>query len=147
MSDEPKRLALVKLLEPYLDDQDCYQPAPLVPLELFFDGNDDTGSLGCNLPRHPGIASFYEALVNLRSDTEVSGVWVLAKQHDWKPAWPHSDEILVRTRLDADDIAVRLDHLEPDTVDAVTLKEAVNDVAGMSAACAPGERHVVAWWD
>jgi hypothetical protein len=147
MSDEPRRLALLKLLEPYLDDQDCYQPTPLVPLELFFDGNDDKGSLGCNLPRHPGITAFYQTLLTLRSDPEISGVWVLAKQHDWKPAWPHSDEILVRTRLDADEIATRLGHLDPDTVDEVTMKDVANDVTGNSAVCGASERHIVVWWD
>lgn len=147
MSEETKRLALVALLEPYLDDHDCYQPAPLVPLEAFFEGNDDTGSLGANLPHHPGIPAFYETLLNLRADPEVSGVWVLAKQHDWKPAWPHSDEILVRTRLDAGDVAARLDHLEADTVDPVTLKDVVSDVTGATARCGPGERHIVVWWD
>ena len=31
------------------------QPEPqLVPIERFFDGNDDLGSIGCNLLAHPG---------------------------------------------------------------------------------------------
>ncbi|PFK67047.1 hypothetical protein COJ21_24420 [Priestia megaterium] len=29
--------------------------APLVSLEEFFEGNDDEGSIGCNLMDHPGI--------------------------------------------------------------------------------------------
>jgi hypothetical protein len=72
---------------------------------------------------------------------------VLAKQHDWKPAWPHSDEVLIRIRLNENDIAARLGHLAPDTVDTVVLKDLVNDVTGVGVLCAPGERHVVAWWD
>ena len=32
-------------------------PEPqVVPIERFFDGNDDLGSIGCNLNPHPGIA-------------------------------------------------------------------------------------------
>jgi len=147
MSDEQKRLVLVKLLEPYLDDQDCYQPTPLVPLDLFFDGNDDTGSIGCNLAKHPGIDQFQQTLLELRDDPRVSGVWIMAKQHDWKPSWPHSDEILIRTNLDQDEIAERVGHLEPDTVDEVTLQDVGNDVTGANAKCAGGERHVVVWWD
>ena len=27
----------------------------LVPIARFFDGNDDRGSIGCNLKHHPGI--------------------------------------------------------------------------------------------
>lgn len=140
-------MALVELLRPYLDEQDCYRPAPLVPLELFFDGNDDRGSIGCNLIDHPGASVFYQTLVNLREDADVSGVWVLAKQHDWKPSWPHSDEVLVRTRLDETEIASRLDCLQPDTVDAVEMKEVTKDVTGATVSCASDERHVVAWWD
>ncbi len=147
MSDEGKRLSLVRLLEPYLDAQDCYRPTPLVPLDLFFDGNDDKGSLGCNLPRHPGPAVFYSALLNLGTDQNVSGVWVLVKLHDNKSAWPHSDELLVRTRLDEVEIAARLEHLRPDTVDIVTLKDVGRDVVGTDATCRRGERHIVVWWD
>lgn len=146
--DESKRLHVVALLEPYLDDQECYNPPPLLPLELFFDGNDDVGSLGCNLLDHPGISDFYTTLLELRSDPSVSGAWVIAKQHDWKPSWPHSDEIVLRTRLSADAVAARLGHLQPDTVDAVpTLTSPTKDVTGAEVACAPREHFVVAWWD
>lgn len=146
--DELKRQSLVALLEPYLDDQDCYNPTPLLPLELFFDGNDDLGSFGCNLPEHPGTDAFYSTLLELRADPAATAVWVIAKQHDWKPAWPHSDEMVVRTRLDAEEIASRLDHLQPDTVDTITeLNAPAHDVAGVSVGCGPGEHYVVAWWD
>jgi len=115
---------------------------------MFFDGNDDEGSLGCNLPKHPGINAFYSTLLALRSDAEVSGAWVIAKQHDWKPAWPHSDEVVLRTRLSADEIAARLTHLGPDTVDEVTkLRSPSEDMTGALIACAAGEHFVVAWWD
>ena len=30
-------------------------PRPLVSLEEYFDGNDDLGSIGCNLSDHPGV--------------------------------------------------------------------------------------------
>lgn len=146
--DETKRQLLLDALEPYLDDQDCYGRAPLLPLELFFDGNDDLGSLGCNLVPHPGIDTFYSTLLALRSEDAVSGAWIVAKQHDWKPAWPHSDEVVLRTRLSADEIAARLAHLQPDTVDEVdTLNSPPEDMSGAAVACAPGEHLVVAWWD
>lgn len=145
--DEAKRQALVALLEPHLDDQECYNPSPLVPLELFFDGNDDQGSLGCNLLKHPGIGEFYSTLSVLKSDPAVSGAWVIAKQHDWKPAWPHSDEVVIRTSLSAEDIAARLEHLQPDTVDAVATLRSSLETTGTAIECAEGEHFVVAWWD
>jgi hypothetical protein len=51
------------------------EPEPqLVPIEEFFDGNDDLGSIGCNLPEHPGIAVFRDILVGLtlRPDVEAA---------------------------------------------------------------------------
>ena len=149
MADEEKRLALVALLDPYLDNSDCYEPTPLVPLELYFEGNDDQGSIGCNLTKHPGVRSFYETLLQLRNDGQVSGIWVIAKQHDWKPGWPHSDEILVRTTLSDSDIKSRLNHLGPDEVGEASSSPPfeLHDLAGLPVACAAGERHVVAWWD
>jgi hypothetical protein len=147
MSDEGKRLAIVALLEPYLDDRDCYEPTPLVPLELYFEGNDDEGSLGCNLAKHPGISAFYETLLKLRKADQVSGVWVIVKQHDWKPGWPHSDEILVRTTLADSEVAAWFEHLGPDEVGEARGVGPTHDVSGAPVACAAGERHVVVWWD
>jgi hypothetical protein len=32
------------------------EPEPqIVPIEVFFDGNDDLGSIGCNLLDHPAL--------------------------------------------------------------------------------------------
>ena len=147
MADEDKRLSLVELLEPYLDDQDCYEPAPLVPLELYFEGNDDEGSIGCNLAKHPGIPAFYEAMLKLREADRVSGVWVIAKQHDWKQGWPHSDEILVRTTLADAEVATWFERLGPDEVGEAREIGSTHDLSGGAVACSSGERHVVAWWD
>src|SRR4051812_20945450 len=42
------------------------QDAPqIVSIERFFDGNEDSGSIGCNLTDHPGIDSFRDALTGL----------------------------------------------------------------------------------
>jgi hypothetical protein len=30
----------------------------LVSIDRFFDGNDDEGSIGCNLMKHPGVDTF-----------------------------------------------------------------------------------------
>ena len=114
--DEQKRIELVEKLQPYINDQDCYEPTPLVPLELFFDGNDDEGSIGANLMNHPGVSVFFETLMGLREHLDVSGVWIIAKQHDWKPGWPHSDEVLIRTRLSETDVSKILSLLRPDEV-------------------------------
>ena len=37
-------------------------PPPVVSLEDFFVGNEDYGSIGCNLTEHPGPQFFFERL-------------------------------------------------------------------------------------
>jgi len=40
----------------HLVEQLSAQPAPqLIPIATFFDGNDNLGSIGCNLMEHPGM--------------------------------------------------------------------------------------------
>jgi hypothetical protein len=63
-------------------------PEPVVSLELFFDGNDDPGSIGCNLPDHPGLADFYSVLRSIRDRPEVDGVWVGISELMGPNEWP-----------------------------------------------------------
>ena len=37
----------------------------VVPIDRFFAGNDDLGSIGCNLDPHPGIDRFRQVLTGL----------------------------------------------------------------------------------
>lgn len=39
-----------------------------VPLECVFDGNDDEGSIGCNLYPHPGLASLFTQFAQFRDN-------------------------------------------------------------------------------
>jgi hypothetical protein len=55
-------------------------PAPVVSLELFFEGNDDLASIGCNLTDHPGVPHFFTVLRNLRDRAEAQEVRVLCPE-------------------------------------------------------------------
>ena len=48
-------------------------PDPVVSLELFFEGNDDLASIGCNLIDHPGPADFYATLRAIRAPHRRAG--------------------------------------------------------------------------
>ena len=51
------------------------QPEPqLVSAARFFDGNDDLGSIGCNLSDHPGIETFRKLLVGVMDRPDVEAV-------------------------------------------------------------------------
>jgi len=51
-------------------------PLPILSLEDFFEGNDDPGSIGCNILDHPGTQAFYSTLKQIRARPEVQDVLV-----------------------------------------------------------------------
>lgn len=40
----------------------------------FFDGNDDLGSIGCNLSDHPGIEAFRDTFARLLARPDVEAI-------------------------------------------------------------------------
>jgi hypothetical protein len=63
-----------QMLKGELEGQGEY---PMVSIERFFDGNDDLGSIGCNLAEHPGIEVFRDVLTGLLERDDVEGVFAL----------------------------------------------------------------------
>lgn len=87
-----------------------------VPLDLFFTGNDDRGSIGCNLAdEQPPIAEFYKTLAALRDKPEVQEVWVRIYDVD-DDRWPYTDTVYVISSLPQSDIEDALRHLRFDEV-------------------------------
>lgn len=79
------------------DVNDPQTPSPLVSLEEFFDGNDDPGSIGCNLPGGVLPADFRAALTSIRARPDVANVLVQVTMHDDPDAWPFSDTVWIVT--------------------------------------------------
>ncbi|HWB13828.1 MAG TPA: hypothetical protein VFE62_24635 [Gemmataceae bacterium] len=69
------------------------RPKPLVSLELFFEGNNDPGSIGYNLPEPPEPRVFYELLKRLRNRTDVHDVLIEVKDIEDPEGWPSTDTI------------------------------------------------------
>lgn len=86
-----------------------------VPLDLFFEGNDDPGSIGCNLcgPR-PSIGEFYKALSAFRSRPEVQDVLVRISSADDEAYRPCSDTVCVISSIAEEEIASALNMLRFD---------------------------------
>jgi hypothetical protein len=120
------------------------QPEPqVVPIERFFDGNDDLGSIGCNLDRHPGIARFRQVLTRLLTRPDVRAVYARISELDpGEGCWPFTDTVLVAGAVPADVLREAVGELQPDEVGAA-------DDSGVPPAIA--ERHSspvsVIWWD
>ena len=120
------------------------QPEPqLVPSERFFDGNDDLGSIGCNLADHPGIDTFREILTGLVRRPDVKAVYAQIYELDpGEGCWPFTDTVIVVGSISLDDLRKAVSALEPSEV-------ATAEQFGVSPSIA--KKHdapaLAVWWD
>jgi hypothetical protein len=119
------------------------QYGQLVPIAEFFDGNDDLGSIGCNLDPHPGVDAFRDVLTGLLRRPDVEAVYAQISELDpGQESWPFTDTVLVAGRISANDLRSVVSSLQPDEVGDST-------PFGVSPSIA--ERHgspvLVVWWD
>ena len=101
-----------RLLERIGDINNFELPRPLVSLELFFDGNDDWGSIGYNLPDQIAPQQFREILQTIRDRNDVADVLIEVKDLEDPDGWPSADTIWVVTSLQRD----KLNELIPDNI-------------------------------
>jgi len=87
----------------------------IVPIAEYFDGNDDLGSIGCNLAPHPGIARFREVLTGLLKRPDVQAVYAQISELDpGEESWPFADTVLVAGKITADNLRSVVNPLQPD---------------------------------
>jgi hypothetical protein len=119
-------------------------PEPVVDLELFFEGNDDLGSIGCNLLDHPDPARFYAVLRSIRARPEVRGVWVAISEVMAPDEWPFSDHVYVVSTASAAEIARWAAALQPDEPGDVWW----NLAPPLRPIAIPPDAHLVTlWWN
>ena len=134
--DATKRTRLIKEL--------TSQPEPpVVEISKFFDGNDDAGSIGCNLVNHPGMEIFKSSLVRLTQRGDVEAVYAqIAEIDPGAGSWPFADTVFVAGAIALDDLRKLLEPLQPDEV---------GHGKHFSVPATITERHkesvLVAWWD
>ena len=112
----------------------------LAPIRQFFDGNDDLGSIGCNLMEHPGIAVFEKILVGLLDRKDVDAVYAQIFEDPGDGCWLFTDTVLVVGDIPRQELQQLLEPLQPDEVAPVT-----------SVPMFIQQRHkapaLYAWWD
>ncbi len=120
------------------------QPEPqLVPIVRFFDGNDDEGSIGCNLVPHPGIELFRQQLLGLLKRPDVTAVHALITEVDpGDDAWPFSDTVVVTGGITPEALRTAIADLQPDEVGP-----ADPDAIGTTLSQSERSSALVAWWD
>jgi hypothetical protein len=119
------------------------QYGQIVPISEFFDGNDDLGSIGCNLDPHPGMARFLDVLTGLLKRPDVKGVYAQISELDpGEESWPFTETVLVAGTISADNLRSVVSSLQPDEV---------GDSAQFGVSPSVAERHgspvLVVWWD
>jgi hypothetical protein len=119
-------------------------PEPqIVSVERFFDGNDDPGSIGCNLIEHPGVDAFRDVLTGLLRRPDVQAVYAQISELDpGEDCWPFADTVLVVGAIPPDELRSAVSTLEPDEVAAA-------EDFGVSPSIAKrhGSPVLAAWWD
>ena len=120
-------------------------PEPVVSLESFFEGNDDPGSIGCNLIDHPGAQQFYAVLRGVRERSEVHDVWIGISEVLGDDEWPFSDHVYVVTSASPDDVLRWTVALKPEPEAASGWW---NDVPPAKPIPTPEGMNVLTlWWD
>jgi hypothetical protein len=93
-----------------LGGQEAY---PVVPLALFFEGNEDPGSIAPNLDPHPGVRTFERVLGEIRERPDVADV-VLQIDEVMEGEWPYAQAAYVITTSSAEDVHQWAAELQPD---------------------------------
>jgi hypothetical protein len=89
----------------------------VVPIEVFFDGNDDEASIGCNLNPHPGIDAFRSVLFGILGRSDVEAAYARISELDpGDEYWPFADWVFVVGTIPRDDLGNALAPLQPDDV-------------------------------
>lgn len=87
---------------------------PVVPLDLFFDGNDDVGSIGPNLDPHPGVDTFHRVLRGIQARPDVADVVLQVSEVMAEDEWPFVDAAYVITTASEEEVHAWAADLEPD---------------------------------
>jgi len=115
----------------------------IVSIEEFFDGNDDLGSIGCNLTEDPGMDAFRDTFARIARRPDVATVYAqIAELDPGEDCWPFADTIFVVGSLSEDELAEALAPLEPDEI----WKMADSDIPS-DARKGPDTHVLAAWWD
>jgi len=135
-SDKYKTLLRIIVAQPeHVEDR------ALVKVCEFFDGNDDLGSIGCNLPKHPGLDTFRRVIGQVAALDSVDQIWLQIYDHD-EGEWPFSENILIFGDVTITEIERLSSVIEPSEVNEMRI-----DWRPSRAPDLEGRRYVNLWWD
>lgn len=138
MVDLAKRDALLPLIRSQPEHKDGLA---LVTVTEFFDGNDNLGSIGCNLPEHPGLDHFQRVLNDIGGRPDVEQVWM--QIYDLEEGdWPFSENVLIVGKVTASEIHRLSESLQPSEVSEVQMDWSPSRTKPLT-----GRNYINLWWD
>lgn len=142
-----QRAALIAKVKLQGDPNDPNVASPIVTLEDYFEGNNDLGSIGCNLGEHPGIGRFYQVLKGVRAKPEVQAVLVAVKEIVEEAGfedWPHSDTVYVISSQPKIVVQQWVSDLQPTEIGEGWF---LGRQPASAPALKPGMKVYFLWWD
>ncbi|WP_252249480.1 hypothetical protein [Clostridium sp. VAP23] len=128
----------------YAQEEENENQLPIVSLELFFEGNDDIGSIGCNILEHPGTEKIYSILKEVRNKSNVQDVLIEILEYDeGDDVWPFSERVYILTDAEEDEVMKWVEDLDISGISE-------GDIYGQSKAApklSDGYRVYSLWWD
>jgi hypothetical protein len=125
------------------DPEDPASPRPLLSVEEFFEGNECTGSIGCNLPGAPTPKQFRELFEAFAKRPDVKDIRVRITAFD-DPDWPFTDTVYVITTSAPESVHAWFpEDLAPDEVSEGFYENEAREPYEVP----PGCRVVACWWD
>jgi hypothetical protein len=118
-------------------------PGPTVSIGDFFEGNDDAGSIGCNLMSHPGVDKFYKLFADVCSRSDVQDVRVEIKDLVDEHSWPFADTVFVLTSMTQGNLRDLVATLQPDEVGPFPSDSIPRDLPPLKE----GMKVMGVWWD
>ena len=138
MVDPAKRESLLQAIKL---QREWEEGRALVTVAEFFDGNDDLGSIGCNLTDHPGMQHFRSVLESVSARDDVDEVWMQIYDLE-EGEWPFSENVLIFGTVPESAVRQVCESLQPSEVSAMHM-----DWAPSRAGHLAGRRYVNLWWD
>jgi hypothetical protein len=138
MVDLAKRDALIRLIRSQPEHE---EGRALVTVSEFFDGDDDLGSIGCNLSNHPGLEHFQRVLSDIANRPDVEQVWM--QIYDWEEGdWPFSENVLIVGKATISEVSELSASLQPSEVSALQIDWIPSRAKSLS-----GRSYINLWWD
>jgi hypothetical protein len=113
----------------------------LVSVTEFYNGNDDLGSIGCNLSDHPGLSHFRDVLQSIEARDDVDEIWL--QIYDLEEGdWPFSENVLIFGTVPKSAVEQMTKTLQPSEIGEMLLDWTPSREAHLA-----GRRYINLWWD